>query len=58
MRNIKLIDAAAVTLVTLLAASPAFAGDLIPSPAPVMGAGIGALALMGVGYFAIRRRGR
>lgn len=57
MRNIKLIDTAAATLVTLLAATPAMAG-ITPSPAPVMGAGIGALALMGVGYFAIRRRGR
>ena len=46
-----------VTTVALLSATPAMAG-VAPVPAPVMGAGIGALALMGVGYFAIRRRGR
>ena len=43
------------SLAALLAADPAFAGT-VSTPAPVMGAGIGALALLGIGYAAIRQR--
>jgi hypothetical protein len=50
-------DLAIAAAMILFAADPAFAGFV--TPAPVMGAGIGALALLGVGYAAIRhRRGR
>ena len=57
MQRFGIKDLAIAAAMILFAADPAFAGFV--TPAPVMGAGIGALALLGVGYAAIRqRRGR
>ena len=46
-------------LAFLSVASPAFAGDL-PVPGPDAGIGLGAMALLGLGYAAMRKfiRGR
>lgn len=41
---------------TVLAATPAFAGVIVPTPGPALGAGLPALALFGAGYWLIRRR--
>jgi hypothetical protein len=49
--------AATVALTALAAASPAFAG-ITPAPAPLIGAGIPALAVFAGGYALIRRRRR
>jgi len=49
--------AAGVLLVTMTAVDPAFAG-ITPVPGPMIGAGVPALALFGVGYWLIRRRRR
>jgi hypothetical protein len=46
--------ASAVLLVALGVAAPAVAG--VPVPGPMIGAGLPALALFGVGYWLIRRR--
>ena len=35
---------------------PAFAGPVNPAPAPIAGIGIGAVALIGIGYRALRIR--
>ena len=43
-------------LAMLCAASPAFAGDGPPVPAPIAGVGIGAVLLVGIGYRALKRR--
>lgn len=37
-------------------AAPAFAGDVAAVPAPVAGVGIGAIALIGLGYRALKHR--
>jgi hypothetical protein len=51
------IERIGVGLVLLTAASPAFAGDVVAAtPAPVVGIGIGAIALIGLGYRALKRR--
>ena len=43
----------------VVAVEPAFAGVLAePVPAPLLGAGIPALAAFGAGYWAIRKRRR
>ncbi|GAC1433505.1 MAG: hypothetical protein NVSMB6_31050 [Burkholderiaceae bacterium] len=55
MRRFKTTDVVVAAVMILFAADPAFAGFL-PTPAPVMGAGIGALALLGIGYVTIRQR--
>lgn len=57
MRKLNAIDFAVVSAASFLTATPAMAG-VVAAPAPVMGAGIGALALLGVGYLAMRGRGR
>ncbi|MGZ8286465.1 MAG: hypothetical protein ACXW27_14755 [Allosphingosinicella sp.] len=49
--------AAIATLAALAGASPAFAG-VSPVPAPLLGAGIPALAAFAGGYMLIRRRRR
>lgn len=49
--------AATATLAAFAAASPAFAG-ITPVPAPLLGAGIPALAAFAGGYMLIRRRRR
>jgi hypothetical protein len=36
--------------------SSALAGPLVPTPAPVVGAGIGAVVLAGIGYRALKSR--
>jgi hypothetical protein len=38
-------------------ASPAFAGSPV-TPAPIAGVGIGAIALIGMGYRALKRRAK
>jgi hypothetical protein len=48
---------AGIGIIALLASTPAFAGA-VPTPAPLLGAGIPALAAFGVGYWALRRRRR
>lgn len=55
MRGLEIKDVVVAAVLILFAADPAFAGFL-PTPAPVMGAGIGALALLGLGYAAVRQR--
>jgi hypothetical protein len=42
---------------TMLAATPALAG-VVSTPAPLLAAGIPALAAFGAGYWALRRRSR
>jgi len=37
-------------------ASPAFAGIINPTPAPVVGIGVGAIVLVGIGYRALKSR--
>jgi hypothetical protein len=37
-------------------ASPAFAGPVAQTPAPIAGVGIGAIALIGLGYRALKQR--
>ena len=43
-------------LVMASLAAPVFAGQVAPSPAPIAGIGIGAVALIGLGYRALKRR--
>jgi hypothetical protein len=50
------IERIAFGLVLLAAASPALAGNVAPTPAPIAGIGIGAVALIGLGYRALKRR--
>ena len=50
------IERIGIGLVLLAAASPALAGIIAPTPAPVAGVGIGAVALIGLGYRALKRR--
>jgi hypothetical protein len=50
------IERIGIGLVLLAAASPALAGNVVPTPAPVAGIGIGAVALIGLGYRALKRR--
>jgi hypothetical protein len=49
-------DKIALGLILVASAAPAFAGPLVRTPAPVAGAGIGAVLLMGAGYRALKRR--
>jgi hypothetical protein len=45
---------ASIPIISLLAATPAFAG--VPAtPAPLLAAGVPALAAFGAGYWALRR---
>jgi hypothetical protein len=48
---------AGATAFAVLAATPAFAGTVV-TPAPLLGAGIPALAAFGAGYWALQRRKR
>jgi hypothetical protein len=48
-------------LAAIIAASPVFAGEISPSPAPLLGAGLPGLAVLavtGVGYLTVRMRRR
>jgi hypothetical protein len=42
--------------VAALTAAPAFAGGAVATPAPLAGVGIGAVALLGLGYRALKKR--
>lgn len=57
MRDLNLFRLGSVALLIASIDSPAFAGALI-TPAPVLGAGVGALALLGLGYYSFRKRMR
>ena len=46
----------ALALVLAATAGPAFAGPLVSTPAPIAGAGIGAVLLIGTAYRALKRR--
>lgn len=46
----------ALAVVLLAAADPVLAGPLVETPAPVAGLGVGAIALIGFGYRALKRR--
>jgi hypothetical protein len=54
MRKITPLEPIAGVAATMLAAGPAFAGTP-PTPAPVLGAGIGAILVIGAGYRALKR---
>jgi hypothetical protein len=47
---------AGIVTFTLLAATPAFAGTIPATPAPLLGAGVPALAAFAAGYWAMRKR--
>jgi hypothetical protein len=47
-----------VALLVLAPAAPAVAGIIFPTPGPMIGAGVPALAVFGAGYWLIRRRKR
>ena len=55
MRNFKALEIATACAMIVIAESPAIAGGPI-TPAPVLGAGAGALALLGLGYYALAKR--
>ena len=54
MRKIVALNAVAFCALAAIT-SPAFAGTVV-TPAPVAGIGIGAVALLGMGYRALKRR--
>jgi len=49
-------EKAVLAIALLSAASPAFAGPAAQVPAPIAGAGIGAVLLIGIGYRALKSR--
>ena len=58
MRNFKALEVSTAFAMIALVESPAFAAFPV-APAPVLGAGAGALALLGLGYYGlVRRRNR
>ena len=50
------IEKISLGLIMASMAAPAFAGAVAPVPAPVAAIGIGAVALIGLGYRALKRR--
>jgi hypothetical protein len=40
----------------LVLADPALAGNVVQTPAPIAGVGLGAIALVGLGYRALKSR--
>jgi hypothetical protein len=50
------IEKISIALVLLASASPAFATTVYQTPAPIAGLGIGAVALVGLGYRALKKR--
>jgi hypothetical protein len=52
--NMRRFENVVIGLAVLASASPAFAGNTVP--APIAGVGIGAVALIGLGYRALKRR--
>ena len=57
MRKFKTLRVVSVALLTAIVTSPVFAGTTV-APAPVLGAGAGALALLGLGYYGLAKRRR
>lgn len=58
MRNFKTLRVVSVALLTAIVTSPVFAGGPNTAPAPILGAGAGALALLGLGYYGLAKRRR
>ena len=56
MRNFKTLRVVSVSLLVAIVTSPVFAGSPNGAPAPVLGAGAGALALLGLGYYGLAKR--
>ena len=52
--NMRIIDGLSFAAMVALLATPAQAGCIVPAPAA--GVGLGALALLGLGYRALRQR--
>lgn len=50
------VDKISLGIVLLTLASPALAGAVNPVPGPIAGVGVGAVALLGLGYRALKRR--
>jgi hypothetical protein len=50
------IEKIALAVALLAAADPALAGLIVRTPAPIAGVGIGAVALIGLGYRALKGR--
>jgi len=50
------VERIAVAVVLGSLAAPVFAGPVAQTPAPIAGLGIGAVALMGFGYRALKHR--
>jgi hypothetical protein len=48
------LETVVIGVALIASASPAFAGQTVP--APIAGIGIGAVALIGIGYRALKRR--
>lgn len=56
MRNFKTLRVVSVSLLAAIVTSPVFAGGPNAAPAPILGAGAGALALLGLGYYGLAKR--
>lgn len=56
MRNFKTLRVVSVSLLAAIVTSPVFAGGPNSAPAPILGAGAGALALLGLGYYGLAKR--
>ena len=52
----KYVETFAFAGALLVIADPAFAGLAVQTPAPIVGVGIGAIALIGVGYRVLKNR--
>ena len=50
------VERVSLALALVAAADPAFAGLTVQTPAPIAGIGIGAVALIGLGYRALKSR--
>jgi hypothetical protein len=50
------VEKLSLAIVLASLATPAFAGATVNGPAPVAGIGIAAVALIGLGYRALKRR--
>ena len=56
MRNFKTLRVVSVSLLAAIVTSPVLAGGPNSAPAPILGAGAGALALLGLGYYGLAKR--
>lgn len=52
----KHLDKIAYAATLLMIAAPAIAGDVRQTPVPIAGAGLAAIALVGIGYRALKSR--